>query len=260
MSVPDAVTLERAEAEAWADLFAARAVQIGDAVCTIVPEVPSLMINRVVGLGMSAAATDDDLDRIAESFGEVPHTIAIAPAARPADLSDRLRARGYEPGYAWVKFHRHAGRPAAAATELRVDLAAPAAARSFADVVVEGYGMPVAAAPFLEVLPGRPGWSCYVAWDGDTAAAAGAVYVGPAGAWMGIATTLPAHRRRGGQGAIMVARIRRSAELGATLVVTETGQNQPGRPSSSHGNIVRFGFEPAYVRANYTSPAPAAAA
>ena len=37
------------------------------------------------------------------------------------------------------------------------------------------------------------------------------------------------------------------------MLVTETGQPVDGRPGPSYRNIVRAGFEPAYVRQNYLS-------
>jgi hypothetical protein len=62
-------------------------------------------------------------------------------------------------------------------------------------------------------------------------------------------------RRRGAQNAILAARIRRAAELGCTMVVTETGELVEDRPSSSYRNILRAGFEPQYLRANYVPKA-----
>jgi hypothetical protein len=35
------------------------------------------------------------------------------------------------------------------------------------------------------------------------------------------------------------------------VIVTETGDVADGRPGNSYRNIVRAGFEPAYVRPNY---------
>ena len=52
----------------------------------------------------------------------------------------------------------------------------------------------------------------------------------------------------------MAARIGHARELGLELVVTETGERVPGRPSNSYRNIVRAGFRPAYVRPNFVSP------
>jgi GNAT superfamily N-acetyltransferase len=105
-----------------------------------------------------------------------------------------------------------------------------------------------------EHLPGRPGWGCYLADAGELPVAAGAVFVSGDHAWLGQATTLPEHRRRGGQSALIAARIGQARAAGATVIVTETGETVDGRPANSYHNILRAGFEPAYVRPNYISP------
>jgi hypothetical protein len=74
-------------------------------------------------------------------------------------------------------------------------------------------------------------------------------------AWLGLAGTVPELRRRGGQGAIMAARINEAIAEGCTAIGTETGERVVDRPSASYSNIVRFGFREAYVRPNLVSPA-----
>ena len=74
-------------------------------------------------------------------------------------------------------------------------------------------------------------------------------------AWLGVAATLPEHRRKGGQGAILGARLRRARELGCEVVATETGTLEEGRPAASYRNGLRSGFEVAYVRENWIAPA-----
>ena len=101
--------------------------------------------------------------------------------------------------------------------------------------------------------PGRENWHCFVAYDGQTPAATGALYVVGTVGWLGMAGTLPEQRRKGAQGAILAARIEAAAEAGCEVVVTETGALEDGRPSNSYRNIVRAGFEERYVRANYLS-------
>ena len=169
-----------------------------------------------------------------------------------------LRERGYEPGYAWVKFRRRPTRRPPRATELRIDRIGPERASQYTAVLAAGFGLDPAVTAMLEHLPGRSGWGWYLAYDGDAAVACGAVFVRGAHAWLGQAATLPEHRRRGAQSAIMAARIAAAHAAGAAVVVTETGEVVSGRPGSSYRNIVRAGFEPAYVRPNYVSP-PAAA-
>src|SRR5579859_489184 len=106
----------------------------------------------------------------------------------------------------------------------------------------------ISPAHWLARLPSLDGWHCFVAYDGEQPAAAGALYVVGKLAWLGIAATVPGFRRRGAQTALLAARIRRASELGCTLLVTETGEAVDGRPAGSYRNILRAGFEPRYLR------------
>jgi GNAT superfamily N-acetyltransferase len=142
-------------------------------------------------------------------------------------------------------------------TELRIVEAGVEEAEPFADVFVRAYGTPQLFREWLTGLPGRPGWSCFIAFDGETPAATGALFAKDGIGWLGIAGTLPEHRRRGAQGAILAARIRAAVEEGCEVVVTETGARVEGMPTSSYRNIERAGFELAYVRPNYLSSAAA---
>src|SRR5262249_59980858 len=134
-----------------------------------------------------------------------------------------LRARGYEPGYAWMKFCRAAGEAPDMRAHLQVVEVGPDNDLHFGRAVCEGFGMPTLMAQWLARLPGRPGWHCFVAYDHGEPAAAGALHVFGDVGWLGLGATRPEFRRRGAQNAILAARIERAAQLGCTLVVTETG-------------------------------------
>jgi hypothetical protein len=69
--------------------------------------------------------------------------------------------------------------------------------------------------------------------------------------WVGFGATLPSHRKRGGQGAIMARRIAEGIDLGCKWLVTETGEDSPERPNPSYHNMLRTGFQLAYQRPNY---------
>ena len=71
--------------------------------------------------------------------------------------------------------------------------------------------------------------------------------------WLGVASTRADYRGRGAQSALLAARIERAGELGLRLLVTETGAAEDDEPGTSYRNILRAGFEPAYVRPNYTA-------
>jgi GNAT superfamily N-acetyltransferase len=116
--------------------------------------------------------------------------------------------------------------------------------------------MPDELAAWWAAAPGAPGVHCFVAYDGPEPAAAALLFVAGRTGWLGAAGTRPRFRRRGGQGAVLAARIRAAAELGLEALATETGERLPDRPSNSYRNILRFGFEEAYLRPNLVSPPP----
>ncbi len=246
--------LELVEAAAVADAFGADAVRVGGAVCAVATMVEEVTINRVIGLGISEPVSDEALDRIAGVYGSIRHAIALAPAARPGGVAAMLRERGYEPAHAWIKFARTAGDPPAPTTDLRIERIGPERADEFTAVLAGGFEIPQSVTAMLSHLPGRPGWSWYLAHDGETPVACGALFVHGRHGWLGQAATLPAHRRRGAQSALIAARIGAAAAAGAEVVVTETGEIVDDRPTISYRNILRAGFRAAYLRPNYVSP------
>jgi GNAT superfamily N-acetyltransferase len=200
-------------------------------------------------LGISTVA---QLDALASFYGIAHHAVSPEPGV---DLQAALLERGYEPGYAWMKFSRGTDDVPTPETDLEVVEIGPDRADDLGRTLAEGFGESPRVADWLAQLPGRDGWHCFVAYDGDEPAAGGALYVHEDTGWCGIAATRPELRRRGAQGAILAARIRRAAELGCTLVVTETGELVDDRPSNSYRNLLRAGFEPQYLRPNYVPKA-----
>ena len=227
--------------------------------CTRVADLPrSRIFNHVFGLGRSAPAGDRELDRIAEFYGQETYFIALARDAEPADLSERLEARGFVPDYAWTKFRRGVEPLAAVETELRVEPIGPQHARDFGRIVAAGFELPEFIGRWLAALFARPRWTCFVAFADRAPAATGTLFVFRGVGWLSFAATVPEFRRRGAQSALLGARILAAAELGCMMVVGESGALEEGRPSNSHRNIVRAGFEAVYDRPNYRSPGPTA--
>jgi len=268
----DVRLLELIEAEAWADIFRAAPSALAEehgiavldlgagAACIVARDVPSLMLNRVVGLGVGTPATPAMLDLAGEAFGDTRYMIPVAPQSHPAELRAWLRGRGFAAGYAWTKFERGPEPPLDVASALDVRQVGADDAGAFARALIAGYEMPGWMEPWVAALVGRPGWSCYLALHGSKPAGAGCVYLRPPAAWLGLAGTVPELRRRGAQGAIMAARIREAVAAGCTAIGTETGERTDDRPSASYRNILRLGFREAYVRPNLVSPLDDAAA
>lgn len=254
---------ELGELEAFVDLYevaapglGARVERIGGATCLALAAAPgSAMFNRALGLGLERPSTEEDVEEIVRFYRElgVEWCAAVAPRAQPAEIASWLGTRGFVPGYAWAKFRRGPDRPPAEPGELRVERVGGPEASAFAEIFIRGYGVPEQMHGWLAQLPDREGWDCFAAYDGAVPVATGALYVTKGVGWLGIAATLPEHRRRGAQTALLSARIDAAAAAGCEVVVTETGELVEGKPSSSYRNILRAGFELEYVRPNYVS-------
>jgi GNAT superfamily N-acetyltransferase len=248
---------ELGELEAFRDLYAAappglgaRSLELDGALCLRLEPLSAVtMFNRALGLGVGLPATDARLDEALAFLEGVLAYVTVAPEAEPADLGERLAARGLKPDRGWTKFTRSTAGPPAADTVLRVER--DQQGEAFAEAAARGFEVPDLFLDWLARLPARDGWQCFVAFDGGAPAAAGALYVTGTVGWVGIGATVPAQRGKGGQGALLAARIRAAGEAGCEVVVTETGAPVDGQPNGSYRNIVRAGFEPAYVRPNY---------
>lgn len=94
-----------------------------------------------------------------------------------------------------------------------------------------------------------------LALAGSEPAAAGALFAADGVAYLSFAGTLPEHRGKGAQSALLAARIARAADLGCDVVLTETGERREGLPSNSYRNILRVGFEEVGVTANWVGHA-----
>jgi GNAT superfamily N-acetyltransferase len=257
--------VELGEAEAYADFyhnapadFAARhgvrVERIGSAVAILMPDLDAMLFNRVMGLGVREPATPtmvDDIVALYQRAGIQSWAVQLNPAAQGSELPAWLEARGLAWTDAWPKMIRGIEPLPAIRTDLRVECIGAERARAFAQALCGGFGMPDWLGPWAEATIGRAGWRHYLAFDGDKPVATGALFVRHSIGWLGMAATLPSHRGRGAQGALMADRIRDGIALGCRWLITETGQDTPAQPNPSYHNMLRTGFRLAYQRANY---------
>ena len=229
------------------------AIEAGGATVLCVHEAPeSPMLNRVVGLGADRPATESEVDAALAAIGPgVTYYVAVAPGARPAELPAWLWARGLSPAWGWMVFRRGVEDAPPAHTTLRVAEVVTSDERAaFARVVRVSYGLPEAVEATIANAP-EGGWQCWLALEGDEPAGAAALFAADGAAYLGLAGTLPEHRDKGAQAALLAARIRRAAQLGCDVVVTETGERRDDRPSNSYRNILRAGFKELGVTENW---------
>jgi hypothetical protein len=114
--------------------------------------------------------------------------------------------------------------------------------------------LPDGIAPWAAALVGRPRWRCFLAGDGGEPVGTGALFVEDGLGWLGFGGTLPSHRGRGGQTAMLAARIAAGIAAGCRGFSTETGVPLPGEPGPSFRNIGKAGFREAYRRPNFVRP------
>jgi GNAT superfamily N-acetyltransferase len=214
------------------------------------PQVP--ILNLVLGAPEAGAAELDRATAWVEEQGVSP-CIPVTPGLPGSAAAEAwLRGNGFQPGYAWMKFVRDPHPPrfpkpdGVEVVELESGDEEP-----FGAIAATGFGMPSWAGDLFAHLPGREGWRCYVAKVGGRAQAAAAMLVEDGIAEFGIAATLEEARGRGCQTALLHRRIRDAAAAGCRTLFVETGERAPDRPSGSYRNILKAGFEEAYLRPNW---------
>jgi GNAT superfamily N-acetyltransferase len=213
------------------------------------PESP--MLNRILGLGVDEPATEAQLDEALAAMGDdVACYVTVAPGARPPAIPQWLAARGLVPGWGWMTFRRGPEPVAGPQTTLAIAPVGAAEADAFGRIVAAGFGLPSEAAAWIAGAH-RLGWECRLALDGDEPVAAAAAFLADGAAYLGLAATLPDHRGKGAQAALLAARIEHARGAGCDVVVTETGERREGFPSGSYRNILRAGFRETEVRANW---------
>lgn len=213
--------------------------------------------SRVIGLGIDEPVTAEVVDEaieFARANGAASLIFQIAPEA-DGDWEPLLEMRGATPGSAWVKFAGAATPRPDVRTDLRVERLGAEHGEEFARVMGTGFGMPLDSA-----LPGwfarvprwrEAGFTTYGAWDGDDLVATATLFVhGDIGTLSG-AATLPSHRGRGAQGALMVHRINDAAAAGCAWITCETGAETPESPNPSLHNMRRMGLTELYERRNW---------
>lgn len=257
--------IEGIELAAFRDLFAAapvavaregglEALDLGGAFCTLAIGCPGASIfNRAVGVGTAAPAREADIDVICRHYAErgVDLFLPVAPRAESPELAVWLAERGFKPAWNWMQFTRGVDPLPREAVLMPIRSAYPADAPLLGKIVAEAFGLASFTARWIASLVGRFGWSWFVALVGSTPVGAAGLFVSGATGYLGFGGVLPEYRGRGAQLSLFAARIEAAADLGCNVLVTETGVREPGRPGFSYGNILRAGFDEAYVRSNY---------
>jgi GNAT superfamily N-acetyltransferase len=266
----DSAALDRAERRFWREVWESVPDEVasehgielrrfGPIQASIAADLPEVgMLNMLLG-----AAETDGAEHLevaagwAEERGTPPY-VPLTPGLPGSDAAAAwLRENGFEPAYAWMKFVRgpHPPRfPMPKEVEV-VELTAPDQ-EPFGTIAAIGFDLPAWGAEFFAHLPGRQRWRCYAAKIDGEAQGCAAMLIEEGIAEFGVAATLEGARGRGCQTALLHRRICDAAEAGCRTLFVETGERVPDRPSASYRNILKAGFEEAYLRPNWQRRSP----
>jgi GNAT superfamily N-acetyltransferase len=217
-------------------------------------------LNKVAGLGFEGPLDETGLAAVERAFAER----GVAVRAEVASLGDpavvrMLTGRGYRlEGFENVLGRSLPANPRAPLPEGVAIAPSPLEELgTWIDVVVTGFASPDAqGVPSDESYPrdlmesvmadmaSAEGFSRTLARRDGVPAGGASLRLSEGVAHLCGAATLPAHRRRGVQGALLAARLEIAAAAGCDTAVVIT---QPG--SKSQGNVQRQGFELLYTRA-----------
>ena len=217
-------------------------------------------LNKVAGLGFAGVPAEGELDAVERALGErsTPVRVELASLADPG-VAALLAPRGYS----FAGCENVLGLPLTDRPSQLMPAGiegAESGMDEFAewlDAVVTGFAHPDdQGVPSDEEFPremmervmrdvaSAPGFSRYLARRGGEIAGGASLRMDGGVALLSGAATLPAHRRRGVQTALLLTRLELAREAGCDIAVVTT---QPG--SKSQENVQRQGFQLLYTRA-----------
>lgn len=219
-------------------------------------------LNKVAGLGFGGALREGDLEAVERFYRDrgSPVQVELSSLADP-DIAPLLTRRGYRlmafENVLGRDLHTEAHVSRSGADSIVVETTSDASFELWLDTLVTGFmqpdgdGAPAHESFMREALEeiigdmaSAPGLTRYLASHQGVPAGAASARVQDTIAQLTGASTLPAHRRRGVQNALLSRRLTDAAQAGCEVAIVTT---QPG--SLSQKNAQRNGFELLYTRA-----------
>jgi GNAT superfamily N-acetyltransferase len=215
---------------------------------------PHFLINRVIGLGVREPATRGTISLFKDVFAASEigrYFVHLHCDSQPAELKAWLQEDGHVAHRRWMTFVHGGSVPESSGSDLEVRQIGPEHGEDFGKIVAASFDFGDATVPALALLTDRPKWSIFMGFADGEPAAAGALFVDKGVGWCDLGATSAKFRKRGGQRAMLKARVEKALGLGCDLIATETGESVEGDAQHSYHNIQWAGFEEAYLRDNF---------
>jgi GNAT superfamily N-acetyltransferase len=217
--------------------------------------------SKALGFGFTEPITDELVDEVIDFYrgeGSAGAVIQIAPGVLPDGWSSMAARHGIRAESSWIKLACAVDDAhLSARTDLRVGLVEPEEFSRWTSTVLQGFSMPEdGLAEMITAGLHHPGFRPFAAWDGDDLVAAANLFVHNEMGSLNTTATLPSHRNRGAQSALIAARVKEATNAGCRWVCAETGAPADGESNPSLNNLLAAGLRPLYHRQNWTwSPA-----
>lgn len=263
--------IERAEVNAWLDLYAAAPADFatrqglsmaaeGDLAWTTCTTIPFIHFNCVKNLGVDGPATESQLDTLLAHYraaGISRPWFYVNPHTEPSRLRCWLEARGLQRQGGWERIYREATplppEPLFPADGLSVERVTQATAAEWAGFIDRQYRLPTS--PWLLALVGRNGWHHYMLKRDGAVAAVRSLFIGADGAaWSGIDAPVPGIMAPSFDldAVLGEALVRDGLAAGAKLFVADIEAPHEERDGPAYRNYARLGFRIAYFRSHYS--------
>jgi hypothetical protein len=231
--------------------FGLRIAELGSARWFAARRLAVPLYNRVLGLGLDGPA-EGTVRQAVSMYAEAKvksYFVQVPPWAELGESVFELRVVSR-----WAKLYRADAPPEGKETDLRIEEVGLAHRAAFGPAACAGFGRPPPLVAWFNSILGRTGWRAYVAFDGAFPIATAALFAKDGTGWLGLAATLPSHRRRGAHGALLTRRLRDGVAMGCRAFATETAEDTPESSNPSLRNLLRAGFEIVHMRSNYSPP------
>ena len=206
---------------------------------------PSANRNGVFFFGCGTTVSRTDLLNILDVFrqsGTERFFFWLSPNPQEEEIVEWLRDNRLKPfgGTRYPTLIRPVEKVASFQTHLDVCRVSGHEVENYKDAILRIFD-PWPCTFFLESVD-QPGFDHFLAYDAGTPVSAAILAHHGDFAYLGWAGTAEAHRRKGGQNALIRARLNRAAELGCRVACSET----LSMLKTSLGNLKRNGFEVVY--------------
>lgn len=254
--------LEEQEAIYWSKLYDNRgtlkcyANSLSGSFSGAVPEIDILALNRVIGLGITHPILPQTLDEAIHFYQKVGAKrffIQLSPQVLNPELREILTKKRFRHHNNWAKLVRSSEvQVPVVESHLEVVRLTPAMAREYGALICNSFEWADdRLIDWLGASVGKPGYMHFAALNEGKTVAAAALHCAGDYAAMAFAGTLPEYRGMGAQSLLLQRRILEARKNGCRYILSETAENRPERPVSSYRNMIRFGFEEAYLRENW---------